>query len=101
MRTETHTPVGLNVLLAIAAMPLPVFAQQSRTVALPEVELHYEVFGDGFPILLLAGGPGASNKLMLRLVPELRDSWQLILLDQRGTGLSHLQVIDSSTSDSR
>jgi len=97
MRTETHTSVGLKVLLAIAVMPLPAFAQQSRTVALPEVDLHYEVFGDGFPILLLAGGPGASNKLMLRLVPELQDSWQLIMLDQRGTGQSHLQVIDTST----
>lgn len=97
MRTETHTSVGLNVLLAIAAMPLPAFAQESRTVALPEVDLHYEVFGEGFPILLLAGGPGASNKLMLRLVPELQDSWQLVLLDQRATGLSQLQAIDTST----
>jgi proline iminopeptidase len=97
MRTEIHASVGLNLLLTIAAMPLPLCAQQSRTVALPEVELHYEVFGKGLPILLLAGGPGASNKLMLRLVPELQDSWQLIMLDQRGTGQSHLQVIDTAT----
>jgi proline iminopeptidase len=97
MRTEIHASVVLNVLLAIAAMPLQVFAQQSRTIDLPEVDLHYEVFGEGFPILLLAGGPGASNVLMRRLTPELQDSWQLVLLDQRGTGQSHLQVIDSST----
>lgn len=97
MRTGIQASVGLNLLLAIAFMPLQVFGQQSRTVALPEVDLHYEVFGEGFPILLLAGGPGASNKLMLRLVPELQDSWQIIMLDQRGTGQSHLQVIDTST----
>lgn len=71
MRTDIHALVGLTVLLAITAMPLQAFAQQSRNVVLPEVDLHYEVFGEGFPILLLAGGPGASNKLMLRLVPEM------------------------------
>jgi proline iminopeptidase len=72
-------------------------AQTSHTVELPEVKLHYQVFGEGVPILFLAGGPGASNKLMMRLVRELQDSWQVILLDQRGTGLSHLPQVDSTT----
>ncbi|UCC48442.1 MAG: alpha/beta hydrolase [Gemmatimonadota bacterium] len=87
----------LGLVFGTAVVPMQAVAQSSHTVSLPEVELHYEVFGEGFPILLLAGGPGASNKLMMRLVPELQDSWQLVLIDQRATGQSHLQQIDSST----
>jgi len=77
--------------------PDALLAQREGVVQTEDLELHYQIFGDGFPILLLSGGPGAESSYMLPIVKELEKAYQVILLDQRGTGQSRLERIDSST----
>ena len=66
------------------------------TVAAQDVVLHYRTYGDGAPVLLLAGGPGMSGDYMLPVAAGL-DGYRTIVLDQRGTGRSTMARLDAST----
>lgn len=57
--------------------------------------IHYQVFGSGDPVLLINGGPGMSSEGFTDLAKRLAVKNQVILYDQRGTGLSHIPVINS------
>jgi 3-oxoadipate enol-lactonase len=57
------------------------------TVAVNDVEIHYESSGSGFPLLLL-GGLGLSVSDMRRIMAGLATSCQVIAVDNRGTGES-------------
>ena len=70
---------------------------QSFTLENDEVTLHYRVFGEGFPILLLSGGPGGSSDELLSVANRLEKAGRVILLDQRGTGKSKLKTLDTTT----
>lgn len=91
----------LKVLLVIFYLTLCIFnhsyGQQSGFVKSEDLKIYYEDYGKGTPIVLLAGGPGASNVFMHPLVEELKNEYRLILIDQRATGNSILHNIDSST----
>ena len=65
-------------------------AATSGDVFSRDTKIHYTVYGDGTPILLLHGG--LSNKLSwFSQLPVLSDcGYRLILLDSRGHGLSGL-----------
>lgn len=51
------------------------------------VELHYDIQGDGPPLLLIAG-LGMSSSAWAGVVPVLSRSWTVITVDNRGTGRS-------------
>ena len=53
--------------------------------------------GRGEPVLILSGGPGASNAYLEPVFVEVAHQARAILLDQRGTGRSVLRRIDSTT----
>lgn len=74
-----------------------VLGQVAGQIERGDVEIHYQVFGDGFPIALLSGGPGASSSALMPIVAKLADDYRVVLIDQRGTGLSRLAVLDSTT----
>lgn len=59
--------------------------------------LFFEIKGSGSPILLLAGGPGFNPDYMQPVFEHLAQSNQVILLHQRGTGKSVLNVYDNTT----
>lgn len=61
------------------------------------VVTHYEVFGEGEPLLIINGGPGFSSEGFRALAQLLATGRQTIIYDQRGTGKSTLERIDSST----
>lgn len=86
--------VGLLSLVAVAAVQLQ--RADGRFRAGDDAELHYTVLGEGRPILLLAGGPGFSGDYMLPVADAL-PGFRSIVLDQRGTGRSRLQLLDAST----
>lgn len=75
-----------------AAQPAPPAAQP----ALPEeglkeingTRLYYQTIGAGKPIIFLHGGPGGSHRYFLPHVQPLAGEYQLLLYDQRGSGLS-------------
>lgn len=52
-----------------------------------DVTLHYEVFGEGEPLLILHGN-GGSTKGKHHLVPELAKDYQVILMDSKCHGQS-------------
>lgn len=66
------------------------------------VDLYYHTYGDpdGQPVLILNGGPGVSSEHFGGLAEQiggLNGGYRTILFDQRGTGRSTLDRIDSST----
>ena len=60
---------------------------ESGFIRLGGVKLYYRREGQGPAMVLLTGGPGLSHEY-LQSLSILADSWQLIFLDQRGTGQS-------------
>lgn len=60
-------------------------------------KLHYQIYGEGSPILIINGGPGMNSEGFKPLAEELSKTNSVILYDQRGTGLSTLYDINSET----
>jgi proline iminopeptidase len=60
------------------------------------VKIHYTIVGAGKPILYLSGGPGFSSDYMVPIADLLSNSFQCILLDQRGTGKSIVPIYDTN-----
>ncbi|MBX2846351.1 MAG: alpha/beta hydrolase [Saprospiraceae bacterium] len=61
------------------------------------VEIHYEIYGKGEPLLLVNGGPGFPSYYFREIAKKLASDRQVIIFDQRGTGDSYLQTYDRST----
>ena len=72
-------------------------AQKEDSIRTSNAVLHYSVQGTGDPILLLSGGPGISSNQLLELSQRLSDNYKCILFDQRATGKSHTEPMDSTT----
>ena len=66
---------------------------ESRIISLSFVKLESRATNPGSPIIYLAGGPGGSGTAAMKgqrwlMFDRLRDIADVIILDQRGTGLS-------------
>lgn len=73
-------------------------AATEGTVTRDGVELHYTVVGDRGPYaLILSGGPGEEVGSMAGVAEHLRQHYRCVMLEQRGTGRSHLTTYDPST----
>lgn len=59
--------------------------------------LYYEIYGEGEPILFLAGGPGNSGEYLIPMAKQVGAHYQIILLDQRGTGKSTVSEYSAKT----
>jgi proline iminopeptidase len=85
----------LFILISLSAFAQPV---TNGKVAREGFDLHYSVIGNNGPyILLLSGGPGSSVEFLRPVADSLSKFGRCILLEQRGTGRSVLQKIDSIT----
>lgn len=65
-------------------MPTPVLSSQFPSA---EAELYYEIYGDGPPLLLIAG-LGSDSASWQTAVPPLAKHFRVICLDNRGSGRS-------------
>ena len=72
-------------------------AEGSFAVTEDGVRIYYDTLGTGMPIVLIAGGPGASSASFRRTHLLLRPSGQLVFLDNRGRGRSE-DVSDRSNA---
>jgi len=54
--------------------------------------LHYASSGSGSPLLILSGGPGLDASYVRPVAAQLSKTHRCIVLEQRGTGLSSLEV---------
>ena len=83
----------LSCLISISTV-----AQDSFTVKMEGGTIHGQTLGEGRPILILNGGPGMNSEGFLPLAQKLSTlGYQTILFDQRGTGKSEWNKIDSAT----
>jgi pimeloyl-ACP methyl ester carboxylesterase len=96
MMERTYRIVALQVLAALLLTPglLTEFghAQEEtpaagKTVAVNGMQMYYETFGEGEPLVLLHGF-GGSGQNWSRFVPELSKRYRLIVPDLRGHGRS-------------
>lgn len=85
-------------LFAILAASQSTSCQQVNSVKSEGVDISYQTFGSGTPILIINGGPGFSSEGFVPLAKEIsKMGYQTIVFDQRGTGKSVLGNIDSTT----
>ena len=80
-------------LLALVALTPAVNAQQKYAVEEGFVDangllLYYQALGQGAPLVILHGGPGASHDYFLPYLLPLARTNRLIFLDERGSGKS-------------
>lgn len=66
------------------------------TIPIRDVNLYVEVMGQGYPLLLMHGGPGADHTSLLRLRP-CADQFTLIFYDHRCNGRSTGADVSSMT----
>ena len=61
-----------------------------------QTKIHINEFGAGEPIVILAGGPGLNAVYLKPVIDSLSYHYKCIVLDQRGTGKSILNKVDST-----
>lgn len=86
----------LTLILLSFILSLNAFGQD-RQVNSHGLDIHYRLFGQGVPLLILGGGPGDVADRYLGLCELLSKNLQCILVEQRGTGKSTPAVRDAAT----
>jgi len=61
---------------------------------LSDVRCYYKLLGQGDPLLLIPG-LGVTSRIWDTVVPELAEHFSLILVDNRGVGLSEANLLSS------
>jgi proline iminopeptidase len=74
-----------------------VICQEDGLIETNNGVLHYKKYGNGEPLLIINGGPGLDCEGFVPLAELLSDKFMTILFDQRGTGKSILNKVDSTT----
>ena len=65
--------------------------KETKKLEETEVKTHYEVYGEGVPILIINGGPGMSSEGFRPLAKELGKEYKAIIYDQRGTSQTQMK----------
>lgn len=79
--------VKLAVLFFTLSSVVALDATKTGTVEVNGIEMYYEIYGEGEPLLLLHGFNG-SHGVWAEFIPELAKSYQVIAPDLRGHGRS-------------
>lgn len=67
---------------------MPLMEQTERLVDIGDTRLFVAERGDGFPLLVLHGGPGLDHAMFADYLDPLTDHYRLVLVDQRSQGRS-------------
>jgi proline iminopeptidase len=79
----------LSLASAFCAQSTPaVYAQQDGFVDAHGVLIYYVAFGEGSPLVVVHGGPGADHTYFLPWLLPLARTHRLIFIDERGSGRS-------------
>ena len=94
-------------LLLVLLLPLAARAQSAPpagsatldSLRVPTAVLYYRSWGPATaePVLLLTGGPGAASTQLDYVAEKLSTTRRCLVLDQRGTGRTRSQPLDSTT----
>lgn len=83
------------ILWALLCPGAILYAQKNYVIqSQDKISLHVNEYGQGKPVILLAGGPGF-NAAYLEPIWKTLQGYRFIVPDQRGTGLSSMSKIDS------
>lgn len=77
-------------------LSLPAYGQYDK-IQNEGLEVYYRIYGEGQPLLIIGGGPGDNSDRYVSLCEVLSGNFKCILVDQRGTGKSTPEKLDSST----
>jgi len=97
MRMKERQIFRTGIWFVFTLLSVAGYAQIDGYAESGDVRIHYRDYGKGMPIVLLSGGPGQSSNALLPVVERLKGKYRLILVDQRGTGKSLLDAVDSTT----
>jgi proline iminopeptidase len=85
----------IPILLLLLLLPIAAHAQAPATYPLQDgfvdahgVLIYYQTLGQGTPLLIVHGGPGASHDYFLPYLLPLARHHKLIFIDERGSGKS-------------
>ena len=84
-------------LLIFSLLSLNLYSQDYESFETEDATISYQTFGEGYPVLIINGGPGMNSKGFAPLATKLSENNRTIIYDQRGTGNSKLQ--DSKPSN--
>lgn len=87
-RAQDATPVAETVAPPQALLPPQPEGQQGQTAAINGIDIYYEVYGEGKPVLLLHGGLGNGDHWVNQIQPLVDAGYQPIVMDSRGHGRS-------------
>src|SRR5580700_2132600 len=89
-------------ILLLLLLPIAAHAQAPATYPLQDgfvdahgVLIYYQALGEGAPLLIVHGGPGASHDYFLPYLLPLARHHRLIFIDERGSGKSE-KLVDPS-----
>ena len=85
----------LSFLISVASLQLQ--GQKDGFAQSNGVKIYYRTFGTGIPVLIINGGPGLNSDGFVDLAKSLSSHNETIIYDQRGTGRSAMQKINTST----
>ena len=87
----------ISILAWVILLP-QVYSQQTGTaISTDGTAIYYRTFGSGKPLLIINGGPGMNSDGFESLAVSFSQNYRAIIYDQRGTGRSVLNKIDSTT----
>ena len=96
MKTAFLATIFALAAAVVAAQPAPaVYPQQDGFVDAHGVLIYYVAFGQGSPLVIVHGGPGADHTYFLPYLLPLARTHRLIFIDERGSGRSQ-RLQDSS-----
>lgn len=83
--------------LGLLLIQVPGICQEDGFIETEDGVIHYKKFGKGEPLLIINGGPGLDCEGFVPLAELLSEKYMTLVFDQRGTGKSHLDRVDSTT----
>lgn len=86
-----------SYIFLLLLFPLGLLAQTQCDISIPQGNIHVESYGEGLPMLIINGGPGMNSQGFRSLANTFGKKYRAIIYDQRGTGQSSLNTIDSTT----
>ena len=85
------------LLIAILIFSLSLNGQTEGSIQREIHNIHFKVYGKGFPVLIINGGPGMNSDGFQNLAQTLGKKYRTIIYDQRGTGQSRIEPANSKT----
>lgn len=92
--------MGFVVVALLLSAAVPAGAQSARQglLSLDDARIFYEVVGAGEPIVVVHGGPGLDHEYLQPGLDVLATRHTLVYYDQRGTGRSAADLVESVIS---